>query len=273
MSPRSQTTPTERSAAWLCEMLSFMNSGNMQSESLEVFVFSSSTWVNVLAGMPLVDLSEGWAVRSSFIFQFILNTAFRLATRVRVHQIKKIALNYPINIIIFAAAASGSVPTLYNETKWFYSLIPRRTHLGRSHASEWKLDWPVIMQPRPNEKLRRGRRKSCFYPLTHPAVYSLKTQTNQHSYSLSLEGQSNLSSSSSCSFISSVQCICMAPQCVCPTSILVKASSPIKTNTITWEMQTSPQKLTVTRLILTWFSWNLVWYKNKKLNMMVVCWN
>lgn len=62
------------------------------------------------------------------------------------HQIKKIALNYPINIIIFAAA-TGPAPTLYNETKWFYSLIPCSPHLGRSHASKWKLDWPVIMQP------------------------------------------------------------------------------------------------------------------------------
>ena len=49
------------------------------------------------------DLSQGLAVWTSFIFQFILNNSFRLAVRVRVHQIKKIALNYPINIIIFAA--------------------------------------------------------------------------------------------------------------------------------------------------------------------------
>lgn len=49
------------------------------------------------------DLSKGLAVWTSFIFQFILNNGFRLAVRVRVHQIKKIALNYPINIIIFAA--------------------------------------------------------------------------------------------------------------------------------------------------------------------------
>lgn len=83
----------------------------------------------------MADLSEGLAVWTSFIFQSILNNAFRLAVRVRVHQIKKIALNYPINIIIFAAAA-GSTPTLYNETKWFYSLIPLSPHLGRSHASK-----------------------------------------------------------------------------------------------------------------------------------------
>lgn len=50
----------------------------------------------------LCDLSGGLAVWTSFIFQSILNTAFRLADRVRAHQIKKIALNYPINIIIFA---------------------------------------------------------------------------------------------------------------------------------------------------------------------------
>lgn len=49
------------------------------------------------------DLSEGLAGWTSFIFQFILNNGFRLAVRVGVHQIKKIALNYPINIIIFAA--------------------------------------------------------------------------------------------------------------------------------------------------------------------------
>lgn len=57
----------------------------------------SDAVVNVLC-----DLSEGLAVWTSFIFQSILNNAFRLAARVRVHQIKKIALNYPINIIIFA---------------------------------------------------------------------------------------------------------------------------------------------------------------------------
>lgn len=34
------------------------------------------------------------------------------------------------------------------------------------------------MQPRPNEKLRRGRgrRKSCFYPLNRPTVYSQTTR-------------------------------------------------------------------------------------------------
>lgn len=58
--------------------------------------------VFVLAG-GRADLRGGLAVWTSFIFQFILNNGFRLAVGVRVHQIKKIALNYPINIIIFAA--------------------------------------------------------------------------------------------------------------------------------------------------------------------------
>lgn len=56
-----------------------------------------------ISSCPVVLTSGGLAGWTSFIFQFILNNGFRLAVRVRVHQIKKIALNYPINIIIFAA--------------------------------------------------------------------------------------------------------------------------------------------------------------------------
>lgn len=57
----------------------------------------------VVAGCLCGDLGGGLALWTSFIFQSILNNAFRLAVGVRVHQIKKIASNYPINIIIFAA--------------------------------------------------------------------------------------------------------------------------------------------------------------------------
>lgn len=83
----------------------------------------------VLAG-GRADLGGGLAVWTSFIFQFILNNGFRLAVRVGVHQIKKIALNYPINIIIFAAPHRHYIM----KQRGFYPAP------GSSHASKWKLD-------------------------------------------------------------------------------------------------------------------------------------
>lgn len=82
------------------------------------------------------DLSRGLAVWTSFIFQFILNNGFRLAVRVRVHQIKKIALNYPINIIIFAAPYQHYIMKL----RVFFILPQEAAMLVNEN-------WIVIMQP------------------------------------------------------------------------------------------------------------------------------
>lgn len=86
----------------------------------------------VVAGCWCGDLGGGLALWTSFIFQSILNNAFRLAVGVRVHQIKKIASNYPINIIIFAV--------LQHYIMKQSGFSPCGSHQGRSHASKWKLD-------------------------------------------------------------------------------------------------------------------------------------
>lgn len=89
-------------------------------------------WRLFVLARSRADLSTGLAVWTSFIFPIYFKHWLQISC---VHQIKKIALNYPINIIIFAAPSQHYIM----EQRGFYP--------AQEAAALLNENWIVIMQP------------------------------------------------------------------------------------------------------------------------------